>query len=67
MNDESKNKDILIGSLWVKSVGEGKTSITGIINNKRVKLVKNPNKTDEKKPSYFVFMLKGQDDDAIPF
>jgi len=63
-----QDQDILIGSLWVKQVGEGgKTVITGIINNKRVKLVKNPNKTDEKKPSYFVFQIKGQDDAEIPF
>lgn len=64
----NENQDILIGSLWVKTVGEGgKTVITGIINNKRVKLVKNTNKTDEKKPSYFVFQIKGQDDAEISF
>jgi len=63
---DDKDRDLLIGSLWVKTVGE-KTIITGIINGKRVKLVKNPNKTDEKKPSYFVFQFKENNDDTITF
>lgn len=63
-------RDILIGSIWVKSVGEGKTIITGIIDGKRVKLVKNKNKTDDRKPSYFVFQFADdaeKDNDNVPF
>ena len=54
--DEKKSSLEKVGALWVKTSASGKPMMQGMCRDERITIFKNGFKTEEKHPSYIIYV-----------